>query len=150
MNEQQIEELKQRVLAQENKKDTHTPYEQILGHIADFEVAYEFDISSEIESIMPFQGMRCDFLYEGDKPSSDGIHMIWPELQDKNNNIILDKRVTLETKGLATMWICQHEARMHIHQKRIKVGTVGYWVIGTCRLAKVKVTKVIGLFTNTE
>jgi hypothetical protein len=147
MNKKQIEELKKRVKAQKESMHIHTPYFEKTGRLPDFEVEYEFDIDPELGLIKPAQGMRCDFLYEGDDPSIDGIHMIWPELLDQDGNVILDKNIEPPKLGKATMWIGIPETKEKIHRARIKVGTKGYWVIGSKVLAKVRVTKIIGLFT---
>ena len=109
---------------------------------------YEFDIDPELELVKPRQGMRCDFLYEDDDPKIHGIHIIWPELLDKDENVLLNKDIEPPKSGKATMWIGMPEMREKIHQHRLKVGTKGYWVIGSKILAKVKVTKIIGLFIN--
>jgi hypothetical protein len=74
--------------------------------------------------------------------------MIWPELLDEDGSVLLNKNIEPPKSGKATMWIGVPEMREKIHRNRIKVGTKGYWVIGSKRLAKVKVTKIIGLFTN--
>ena len=148
MDDKQIEELKRRVRDQEQLRSIHRPYSETTGMLPDFEVKYQFDIDPELSSVKPAQGMRCDFLYEGDDPSADGIHMIWPELLTENGKIILDKKITPSPSGRATMWIGSNEARQKIHRNRISVGTKGYWVIGSKRLARVEVSKIIGLFEN--
>jgi hypothetical protein len=150
MNEKEKQELFERVEAQESKQYIHTPYEQVSGHIADFEVIYEILIDSKYEGLKSGQGMRCDFLYDGEDPRKDGIHMIWPELLDGKGYVITDKHVIPENKGKATMWIISNDSRVKYHQKKIKVGTKGYWVVGSTKLAKIEVTKILGLFTNTE
>ncbi len=134
-----------------NKRDTtHIPYEKATGLLPDFEVEYEIDRDPEIEGGKLTQGMRCDFLYEGDKSPHDPIYMIWPEILDKNNNVILDTSIEIEKKGLANMWIMLPESRARIHCNRLKPGTKGYWVVGSCKVANVKVTKILGLFSNIE
>ena len=148
MDKKQIEELLKRVRGEGPVRHIHTPYTETTGKKPDFEVEYIFDIDPALEGIKPSQGMRCDFLYEGDDPETDGIYMIWPEFIDEDGNVIVDKCAVIPLSGRAAMWIGDNEARKKIHQKRIKIGTKGYWVIGSKRLAKVKVTKVLGLHEN--
>jgi hypothetical protein len=138
--------------AEESKQSwlVHIPYSQTSGMEPDFEVEYEFLPELEREFGRPTQGMRCDFLYEGDDPKVDGIYMIWPEFLDQDGNVILDKRVSLAESGTATMWIGFPEARANVHRKRIKTGIIGYWVVGSRKIARVMVTKVIGLFRNPD
>ncbi|MEW8525379.1 MAG: hypothetical protein AB2552_20240 [Candidatus Thiodiazotropha endolucinida] len=148
MDKKEIEKLKERVKREEETRHIHVPYSEASGRKPDFEVEYVLDIDPELGSVKPGQGMRCDFLYEGDDPKTDGIYMIWPELLDENGKVILDKRVVPAKSGKATMWIGMHEAREKIHRNRIKIGTKGYWVVGSKKLAMVTVTKIHGLFEN--
>jgi len=74
--------------------------------------------------------------------------MIWPEFLDEGGNVLLNKDLELPKLGKATMWVGIPKMKEKIHQNRIKVGTKGYWVVGSKKLAKVEVTKIIGLFTN--
>jgi len=150
MDKNQIEALIQDVKENESTANVHKPYNKVMGRGADFEVEYKFDIAPQLEGVKPGQGMRCDFLYEGDEPKTDGIHMIWPELLDSAGNIIEDKTIEPDSQGRATMWILSSSARESIHRERIKVGTKGYWVIGSSILAKVTVTKILSLFENEE
>lgn len=146
LNKRLVDEIKK--AAESESRYVHTPYSEAMGKQPDFEVEYVFDIDPELEEVKPSQGMRCDFLYDGDDPKLDGIHMIWPELLDEYGDVILDKRVIPSSSGKATMWIGLHESREKVHQKRIKIGTKGYWVIGSKKLAKVTVSKILGLFEN--
>lgn len=150
MDNNDFDELMKRVKARESTINIHEPYSKVSGRKPDFEVEYELDIDPALEEVRPGQGMRCDFLYEGDNPVTDGIHMIWPEFLDQDGNVITDKAVVLGLKGKATMWIGMHESRVKTHQSRIKVGTKGFWVIGSKKLAKVTVTKILGLFENKQ
>lgn len=129
MDESEIEALRKRVATID--QNTHIPYEETSGLMPDFEVEYEFNIDTELRGIKPGQGMRCDFLYEGDDPSIDGIHMIWPQLLDERGDVITDKRVIPSEKGRATMWIGLHDSRQNVHRNRIKAGVTGSWVVGS-------------------
>src|SRR5690606_35494357 len=127
----ELEKLKERVKRAEETRHIHIPYSETSGRKPDFEVDYVLDIHPELHSVKLGQGMRCDFLYEEDDPKADGIYMIWPELLDENCKIILDKRIAPAQSGKSTMWIGMHETREKIHRNRIKVGTKGYWVVGS-------------------
>ena len=99
MDKTQIEELKRRVKSQEKSRHVHIPYFERTGKLPDFEVEYEFDIDPELGLIKPRQGMRCDFLYEGDDPKVHGINIIWPELWDKEGNVLLNKDIAPPNLG---------------------------------------------------
>lgn len=148
MDKKQIEELFRTVKEQESTRHIHVPYQERMGGLPDFEVSYKLTIDPELEGIKPGQGMRSDFLYDGDDPSSDGIHIIWPEFLDNNGEVIRNKNINPAEEGRALMWILSPESREKIHRDRIKVGTKGYWVVGSKKLAKVTVTKILGLFEN--
>lgn len=148
MDDQDIKRSQGEFCKEGESQATHTPYSISTGEKPDFEVEYEFDIDPELEGIRPGQGMRCDFLYLGDDPERDGVHMIWPEFLDVTGDVITDKKVTPSYKGKANMWIGMPKMREMVHKHRIKIGTEGYWVVGSRVLAKVKVTKIIGMFEN--
>jgi hypothetical protein len=69
----------------------HSPYEDDQNRQPDFVVEYEIDLCDEMKNAKPHQGMRTDFLYDGDDPQVDGVYMIWPELLDENGQVIEDK-----------------------------------------------------------
>ncbi|MCW8935347.1 MAG: hypothetical protein OQK98_11540 [Gammaproteobacteria bacterium] len=50
--------------------------------------SYEIKLCEELKDAKPGQGMRVDFLYEGDIPSIEGIHIIWPEILDEKGNVL--------------------------------------------------------------
>ena len=147
MDEEQKKELFARAKEQEKTRHIHIPYEEARGRLPDFEVEYELDPDPELEMVIPYQGMRTDFLYEDDDPKLEGINMIWPELLNEAGEIIKNKKEPIKVKGRATMWICFDESRPK-HQEKLKVGTKGYWVIGSKKLARVIVTQIIGLNEN--
>lgn len=148
MDAKEIEELKKRVAEQGEERFHHTPYFKTTKRQPDFEVAYRLDPDPELNKVIVRQGIRCDFLYEGDDPEKDGIFMIWPELLNESGDVILDKRVIPDESGKAIMWIGNPETKKEIHRNRIKIGTQGYWVIGNKKLAKVRVTKILSLFED--
>ena len=147
-DEKFIKDLKARVKDNAWRQNIHVPYEQNTGHPADFEIEYEFHPETFSSNYGLHQGIRTDFLYEGDDPHKEGINMIWPEFIDENDKVILDKTINIPLKGKALMWIGFHESRVNVHQKRIKENTKGYLVVGSEKLASVTVTKIIGLHEN--
>ena len=68
----------------------HEPYEDRLCRAPDFIVAYTLDPCDELRLSKPEQGMRVDFLYDGENPAVEGIHMIWPEILDENGRVMTD------------------------------------------------------------
>lgn len=122
----------------------HTPYQERLNRIPDFIVEYEIDLSEELKDTKLGQGMRVDFLYDGDNPQIEGVHMIWPELLDANGDVILDTTPgNIAQQGKANMWVVD-ETRRKYHAERIKVGTKGIWWRGG-RIAYVTVIDAEGL-----
>ena len=119
----------------------HIPYEEKFGRQPDFIVEYEIDLAEEIKNAKPGQGMRVDFLYDGDDPQVEGIHMIWPEILDSNGHVIRDATPgNIPNRGYANMWILSEERREY-HHKRLKVGTKGTWWRGG-RVAYVTVVQI--------
>ena len=122
--------------------EDHKPYQERLKREPDFIVAYKIDLCEELKDSKPGQGMRVDFLYEGDDPSIDGVNMIWPEILDEQGNILKDTTPgNIPKEGTANMWVVD-EDRRNIHAKRIKIGTKGQWVRGSFKLAQVEVIKL--------
>ncbi|MEO3867182.1 hypothetical protein [Rheinheimera fenheensis] len=120
----------------------HYSYEDEQNRQPDFVVEYEIDLCDEMKNAKPHQGMRTDFSYDGDDPQLDGVFMIWPELLDENGQVIKDKTPgSAPHKGRANMWILSEEMR-EFHRKRIKVGTKGYWVRGSFKVANVTVIEL--------
>ena len=145
MNREEIKKLIDRVNKKEKCIYSYTPYSVRLGREADFEVRYEFDIDPELKGLKPGQGMRCDFLYDGDDPKIDGVHMIYPEFLDEDKRVITDKRAVPKDTGYANMWIILPKSKEEVHKQRIKVGTKGKWVAGSYTIANVTVTKLLSL-----
>ena len=119
----------------------HTPYQNRLARKPDFIVEYKIDLDEANKNAKPTQGMRVDFLYEEDRPEVEGIHMIWPEILDKNGDVILDDTPgQIPYSGLANMWIVSEE-RINYHLSRLKIGTKGFWYRGG-KIANVTVVKI--------
>jgi hypothetical protein len=127
----------------------HIPYEQVRKYRPDFKVKYSFFLPEDGGRMkLPFQGIRCDFAYEGDDISKTGINMIHPEFLDESGQVILDNSVPVRREGTAYMWILLPEMRRTIHQKRINVGAKGFFQEGSKRTATLEVIEVIGLHEN--
>ena len=124
---------------------SHIPYEENRKRLPDFIVEYDWEPDEELKTVKRYQGIRSDFLYEGDDPKSDGIHMIWPEFLDENGAVVLEKEVEVSPHGFANMWVLMEERRSY-HRDRIKIGTKGYLVCGSKKLATATVIQIGGLY----
>lgn len=125
------------------------PYEIPRKHPQDFNVKYRLYTKEEGgRKLLPWQGYRCDFAYDGDDIKKVGIYAIHPEFEDKENNVILESDQEVFISGTARMWILFDEMRELVHKQRIKVGTKGYFMEGSKRVGELEVTKIVGLFTN--
>jgi len=121
----------------------HIPYENKLGHPADFKVRYRFYSSAEGgRQSLPHQGYRSDFWYDHDEHNgTNQLFMIWPEFVNENGVIILDDQLSVQSSGIANMWIINTENRIY-HSSKIKVGMTGYFMEGTRRVAECEVIEV--------
>ncbi|TGL32804.1 hypothetical protein EHQ52_13500 [Leptospira koniambonensis] len=128
--------------------DKWKSYSAKTSRIADFEIAYEF--IDELEGgrkTLPFQGYRCDFEYVSSNNHSENLYMIWPEFYSNDGSILMDLSVSVDREGRASMWIVDQTMRSY-HQNRLKEGTMGFLVEGSRRVARVIVTRIIGLLVN--
>lgn len=127
------------------------PYEKVRNHPPDFRIKYQIYSEEEGGRKHPvFQGLRCDFAYDGDDIKDMEIFAIHPEFEDKYGNIILDRNLPVPIQGTARMWILFPEMRRQVHINRIKIGVIGYFMAGSRRLGQVEVIEIIGLNTNAE
>jgi hypothetical protein len=101
-----------------------TSYETTIGHPHDFKVRY-----SLIGSRPVYQGVRFDFMFDNDDFPKDSLHVIWPEFEDKQGEVELNKDKPVTSKGTARMWIVVDELRER-YKKNIKIGTRGYFMAG--------------------
>lgn len=116
-------------------------YTQRTARPADFCVRYRFLSATEGgRSTPPHQHVRWDFLYEGDDPLIDGVHMIWPEFLDAAGQVLPAGEVPAE--GTAQMFIVNRE-RISFHQSRVRVGVHGFFMEGARKVAKCEVTAII-------
>ena len=124
----------------------HKPYTELFGHDCDFKVRYEFYSESEGgRKNLPHQGIRSDFWYKNENHDTNTDYMIYPEFQNTNDEIIDSGEVL--RKGVAKMWILNPEWRKY-HQKRIEIGTIGYFKEGSRKTAKCQVIEILGLNSN--
>lgn len=147
MNKEEIESLMARVKENEANSLIHVSYSEKTGRDPDFMVDYNLCSNLDEIGIKPGQGMRCDFLYDGEDRKTEGVHMIYPEVLDSSGAIITDKGATLDKSGKAYMWIIDDKNRA-FHRGKIKVGTKGAWVTGPYRIADIVVTRLLGLENN--
>lgn len=96
---------------------------------------------------MTFQHLRCDFMYEGDDPQTDGIYMIHPEFLD-DLGVPINDEAPVPLEGLASMWILVPQMRLSIHQPRMKVGVRGFFMEGARKIGELEVVQIEGLHTN--
>lgn len=123
----------------------HTPYQQLFGHSADFEVTYRlFSPEEGGRKLPPFQGIRWDFLYE--EFPGEGF-MIYPEIMAPQTNEIFPSGIPIPPYGIATMWILNSSLRT-LHQQRLKAGTRGYFIEGPKKVGVCEVSRILGLHSN--
>jgi hypothetical protein len=126
----------------------HQPYEQRLGHQADFRVKYRFYKPEEGgRSHLPYQGYRSDFWYEHPEIEANNIFMIWPEFENEKGEIILKNDELMPEVGTARMWIIVPERR-EFHRDNIKIGAKGYFKEGPKSVAECEIIEILGLPTN--
>ncbi|GBG11210.1 hypothetical protein PAT3040_06002 [Paenibacillus agaridevorans] len=127
------------------------PYEKVRNHPPDFRIRYRFYSEEEGGRKKPvFQGLRCDFAYDGNDIKDTGIFAIHPEFEDDSGNIILDMSNPVSIQGTARMWILFPRMRREIHLHRIKIGVLGHFMAGRRRLGEVEVIEILSLITNSE
>jgi hypothetical protein len=70
--------------------------------------------------------------------------MIWPEFLDECLNVISEDDRAVPVSGSANMWVIVDERRAY-HRDKIEVGTVGYFMEGSWRVAVCTDTEIMGL-----
>ncbi len=123
-------------------------YEQLRGYKADFVVKYRLLRPEEGGRKVTFQHLRCDFLYEGDNPTTDGIFMVHPEFLDSAGEPIPED-VAVPLEGRASMWILMPQMR-ELHRARIKAGTRGHFMEGPRKIGSVEVERIVSLNENPD
>lgn len=139
-----LKEILQRVAERAPYAHIQKPYVTARGCPADFEVQYQLLPLPEGGPRVVYQGLRSDFLYEDDNVN----YWVWPEFLDHDGEVLMDKSKPVSGTGKALMWIGMHESRVGVHRMRIKIGTRGFMVGGSSRIASIVVTKIIGLHEN--
>lgn len=115
-------------------------YTQRTGRPADFLVRYRVLLATEGgRSTPPHQHVRWDFLYEGDDPLTDGVHMIWPEFVDPAGHVLPEGEVP--AVGMAQMFVVNRE-RTAFHHRRIRVGVRGFFMEGARKVAECELTAI--------
>ncbi len=121
-----------------------TTYAEKTGRSPDFRVKYRWRIpDTGVQYQRPFQHIRSDFLYEGDDPQTDGMHMIWPEFES-DDGVPLAEGAEIPAVGFASMWILSEDLRA-LHQERLAPGVRGYMMAGPHKIADVEVVELLGL-----
>ncbi|MBD2702561.1 hypothetical protein IC229_18075 [Spirosoma sp. BT702] len=123
----------------------HIPYQELFGRQPDFEVTYHIYSPEEGGRTLPgFQGTLWDFMDDVDR---NGMYMIYPEILNLTTREPFERGMPIPENGIATMWILSSKLRS-LHQQRIKVGTRGYFMEGSKKVAVCEVTNIISLFSN--
>ncbi len=92
--------------------------------------------------------MRCDFSYEGDDIEQIGIYIIHPEFENQEGNVIIDREEKIKEEGTARMWVIVPEMRKEVHRAKVTKGGIGYFMVGSKRIAKAKIVEITGLYAN--
>ena len=122
-------------------------YKDIRSHGPDFIVSYRLYTPEEGGRKTTYQHLRCDFMYEGDDPTDDGIYMIHPEFLDGVGHPLAEN-VAVPLSGTASMWILSPEMRASIHRRRVKIGVRGHFMEGPRKIGDLTIEEIAGLNTN--
>lgn len=93
---------------------------------------------------MPFNGYRSDWLYDGDDLYVEGLSIIWPTFENESGEI-LENQISVLRDGFARMTVVVPEIRISTHQQRIKIGTKGFFMEGSRKVAKAEVVEILDL-----
>jgi len=120
----------------------------------DFEVVYRFLTETEggRRTGTPYQGYRCDWLYEEDNAAPPGklqLWMIWPIFVDEDG-IPLRNGTQVSPEGTARMLIVNDQLRESIHRQRLVAGVKGFFMESSKRVAEATVSKLVALANNRE
>lgn len=88
---------------------------------------------------MPRQGIRTDFRYDGDELDA-GLWMIWPDFLSEHG-VALPEGEVVRASGTADMFILNREL-VPYHLARLAIGTKGYLMEGTRKVASCEVISV--------
>jgi hypothetical protein len=127
--------------------NNHIPYEPTVKRKPDFRVRYRFYSHEEGGRYsLPYQGIRSDFWYEHPEHKQNGqsLFVIWPEFEDKQGKVIIEKSSTVPVTGTARMWII-NEAFITYHKGKIKIGTKGFFKEGSRSTGEGEVIELINI-----
>jgi hypothetical protein len=128
-----------------------TKYSDFRKILPDVLIQYDFLKPEEGgRETPPHQGYRSDFMYDGDDPLVDGIYMIHPEFLDENKCEIMYTDKPVPNSGFAYLWILIGEMRRTLHLHRLKVGTKGYLMEGSRKVARATVIEIVGIELNAQ
>ena len=78
------------------------PYQELFGHLPDFEVTYHVYSPEEGGRKTPaYQGTRWDFIYDEDR---NGSYMVYPEILNLTTREPFEPGLPIPENGLATIW----------------------------------------------
>ena len=96
----------------------------------------------------PFNGIRWDFAYEGERPE-DSLYMIWPDFHDEvGDSFPIDKPLPVGVELAARMHVLSDEMRCKVHRQRMREGLRFYCHEGSKRVAEGRVVRLTGLFSE--
>ena len=94
--------------------------------------------------MLPYQGYRSDFWYEHPEHERMGLFIIWPEFEDGNGQLIMDKSSPVPPSGTARMWIINDDL-IKYQRGKIKIGTKGYFKEGSRSTGECEVIELINI-----
>lgn len=124
-------------------------YEKRLGRVHDFKVKYRLYKPEEggRKTGVTYQGIRYDFAYEDFGTNDFNLHMIWPEFENENGDVITEDYEMVRELGTARMWVMVDHMRA-THQNKIKIGTKGFMMEASRIMGECEVVEINGLLTN--
>jgi hypothetical protein len=118
--------------------------------IPDFEINYKF-LPEFLSNLKNGELLKFDFdwCYEDDDPC-DGVYRIKPEFLYEQASRVkhTEEDLKIDKQGMALMWIISPIMRYILHQDKILVGSKGFLMNGSKKVAEATVTRIIGLKTN--
>jgi hypothetical protein len=132
-------------------QNKHLSYEERFQRRRDFVVSYQLQLDPRLDGRQSLrQGQRTDFCYAEDyTESSDlNIYMIYPEFLDQDGSVIRGTAEKIPDFGFAYMWILDEKLRS-FHRERLNIGTAGFMVVGSFRIARLVVTNIDGMNDRT-
>jgi hypothetical protein len=125
--------------------EAHLPNQELLKREPDFRVRYRFYTAEEGGRWAPvYQGLRSDFWYSHEEHSKGMNFMIWPEFEDENGDVIIEKHTPVALTGTARMWIISKNF-IDFHRGKIRIGTKGFFKEGNKNIAACEVTELLNI-----